>query len=141
MLKIAAVEDDFIFNSSMQRFSVWETKGDDCYFFSPDLQRANSFFMREAREGTTVEFFAVIRGKDEVVEERCSSESEPVIKQRLAFLRKRGVKRSRYFFAVSSDLPKSGIPNDPPDIAYHKNLAESFEMSVRRLVHGVTFLP
>jgi len=23
MLKIAAVEDDFIFNSSMQRFSVW----------------------------------------------------------------------------------------------------------------------
>ena len=50
MLKIAAVEDDFIFNSSMQRFSVWETKGADCYFFSPDLQRANSFFMREARE-------------------------------------------------------------------------------------------
>ena len=90
MLKIAAVEDDFIFNSSMQRFSVWETKGADCYFFSPDLQTANSFFMREAREGTTVEFFAVIRGKDELVEERCSSESEPVIRQRLAFLHKKG---------------------------------------------------
>ena len=44
MLKIAAVEDDFIFNSSMQRFSVWETKGADCYFFSPALQTANSFF-------------------------------------------------------------------------------------------------
>ena len=133
MLKIAAVEEGFIFNSSMQRFSVWETKGADCYFVSPDLQRANSFFMREAREGTTVEFFAVIRGRDELVEERCSSESEPVIRQRLGFLHRRGVKKSRCFFAVSSDLPKSEIQGDSPDTTYHKNLVESFEMSARRL--------
>lgn len=133
MLKIAAVEEDLIFNSSMQRFSVWETEGADSYFSSPGLQRANSFFMREAREGTTVEFFAVIRGEDELVEERAASESEPVIRQRLGFLRKRGIKKSRCFFAVSSDLPKSGLPADTPDVTYHKNLLQSFEMSVRRL--------
>ena len=132
MLKIAAVEDNFILTSSMRRFSVWETEGADCYFLSPALQRANSFFMREVREGTTVEFFTVIRGKDELVEERCSSESEPVIRQRLGFLRRKGVKKSRSFFVVSSDMPKSGAPADAPDMNYHKNLVQSFEMNARQ---------
>lgn len=132
MLKIAAVEDNFILTSSMRRFSVWETEGADCYFLSPALQRANSFFMREVKEGTTVEFFTVIRGKDELVEERCSSESEPVIRQRLGFLRRKGVKKSRSFFVVSSDMPKSGAPADAPDMNYHKNLVQSFEMNARQ---------
>ncbi|MBP5202049.1 TraM recognition domain-containing protein [bacterium] len=133
MLKVAAIEDDFILTSSMQRFSLWETDGADCYFFSPDLDPAESFFMREAREGTTVEFFAVVRGSDDLVEERYASENEPVIRQRLGFLCRKGVRKSRYFFAISSDLPKSEIPVEPPDSAYHKNLVQSFGMKTRRL--------
>jgi len=133
MLKIAAVEDDFILTSSMQRFSIWETDGADCYFFPPDLDAADAFFMREAREGTTVEFFAVVRSCDDLAGECCSSENEPVIRQRVAFLRKIGVKKTFYFFAVSNDFPKKEFPKDEFDAAYHKNLVRSFGIKVRRL--------
>ena len=133
MLKICAVEDGFILNCAMQRFSLWEVEGVDCYFFSPDLRRADSFFMREAKEGTIVEFFALVRDKDPEIEERSACENEPVIKQRLSFLRKRGVKKSRYFFAVSNDPPKKEFPENELDSEYHKDLVESFGVSARRL--------
>ena len=133
MLKIAAVEDDLILTSSMQRFSLWETEGAECYFSMPDMQRAASFFVREAREGTIVEFFAVVRGRDTLVEERISSESEPVLRQRLGFICRNGIKKSRYFFAVSSDCPKKEVPEGEADTAYHKNLIQSFGMNFRRL--------
>ena len=133
MLKIAAVEDDLILTVSMRRFSFWEVGGSDCYFASSNLQRADSFFMREIREGTTVEFFSVTTGEDELIEERCRTEKEPVIRQRLNFIRSKGVKKSRYFFAVSDDLPKTKLPKEAADIEYHKNLVESFSMKFRRL--------
>ena len=133
MLKIAAVEDGFILTDSMRRFSLWETCGSDCYFAASDLKRAESFFMREIREGTTVEFFSVTTDEDELIEERCRTEKEPVIRQRLNFIRSKGVKKSRYFFAVSDDLPKTKVPKEAADIEYHKNLVESFNMKFRRL--------
>ena len=133
MLKIAAVEEGFILTTSMQRFSLWETCGSDCYFAASDLQRAYSFFMREIREGTTVEFFSVTTESDELIEERCRSEKEPVIRQRLNFIRSKGVRKSRYFFAVSDDLPKTARPKEKADIEYHKNLVGSFNMKFRRL--------
>lgn len=133
MLKIAAVEDDFILTTSMQRFSVWETDGADCYFSSSGLQRAYSFFMSEVREGTSVEFFCVSHDSDDVVEERSAAESEPVIKQRLNFIRRNGVKKSRYFFVVSDDPPKTKFSERSVDIGYHKNLVGSFDMKFRRL--------
>jgi len=133
MLKIASIEDDFILTSSMRRFSLWEIEGADCYFAKPDLKTAESFFMREAREGTTIEFFSVVREKDEVVEERFVSEVNPVIRQRLGFLRESGIRKCRSFFAVSNDLPKKEFPKEELDTAYHKNLVQSFGISARRL--------
>ena len=117
MLKICAVEDDLIINSAMQRFSLWEVDGADCYFSETDFKTAESFFMREAREGTTVEFFAEVCERDDVVEERFISEINPVIRQRLGFLRENGIKKCRSFFAVSKDLPKKELPKDELDVA------------------------
>lgn len=133
MLKIAAIEDDFILTSSMQRFSLWEVGGTECYFAKPDLKTAESFFMREAREGSVIEFFSVVREKDEVVEKRFASEVNPVIRQRLGFLREKGVRKCRSFFTVSDDLPKKEFPKSGLDAAYHKSLVQSFGISSRRL--------
>jgi len=133
MLKIAAVEDDFILTASMRRFSVWETDGADCYFSAPDHERAYSFFMREAREGTSVEFFSLSCDSDEVVESRILAESDPVMRQRLNFIRQKKVKKSRCFFVISDDPPKTRFPENPLNADYHKTLAESFNMNVIRL--------
>jgi len=133
MLKIASVEDGFILTSSMRRFSLWETVGADCYFRQPDLRRAYSFFMREAKEGTTVEFFMLVRNEDPAVNARCSAEKEPVLRQRLNFVKGKGIKKSRYFFTVSDDLPKTGFPGNEIDLEYRKNLVESFDMKIRQL--------
>ena len=133
MLKICAVEDGFILNCAMQRFSLWEVEGADCYFSTQDLQAAESFFMRELREGTVVEFFSLVREKDEVVEERFGSETDPVIRQRLGFLRENGIRKCRSFFAVSDDPPKKEFPENELDSEYHKDLVESFGVSARRL--------
>ena len=133
MLKICAVEDGFILNAAMQRFSIWEVDGADCYFSAHDLQPAESFFIRELREGTVVEFFELVRATDALVEGRFDSETNPVIRQRLGFLRENGIRKCRYFFAVSDDLPKTSIPESVPDIEYHKNLVHSFGMTAHCL--------
>ena len=133
MLKICAVEEGFILNCAMQRFSLWEVEGADCYFSTQDLQAAESFFMRELREGTVVEFFSLVREKDEVIEERFRSETDPVIRQRLGFLRENGIRKCRSFFAVSDDPPKKEFPENELDSEYHKDLVESFGVSARRL--------
>ena len=133
MLKIAAVEEGFILTTSMRRFSVWETDGADCYFSEPDFERAYSFFVSEVREGTTVEFFSLSCDSDGIVERRFAAETDPVTKQRLNFIRRKKVKKSRYFFVISDDQPKTEFPKHDIDVRYHKNLAESFNMKVRRL--------
>ena len=133
MLRIAAVENDLILNSAMRRFSMWELGGTDCYFKASDLSMADSFFMREAKEGTTVEFFSIVRSEDALVNERIESEKELVIKQRMNFLCENGIKSCRYFLLISDDQPKSRLPESPIDDEYHKTLAESFNMKIRRL--------
>lgn len=133
MLKITAVEDGFILTASMRRFSLWEVEGADCYFADSGFKRAESFFMREAREGTTVEFFSLSCDTDSAVEERLASEKDLVMRQGLGFISRKGVKKTRCFFAVSDDLPKTKVPDKRPDIEYHRNLVGSFSMAFRRL--------
>lgn len=131
MLKIVSVEDDLIITSSMQRFSMWETEGVDCYFHEPDLMRTYSAFMREMKENTIVEFFQVSKLKDEVIEKRLAEESDPVTRQRLNYIEKKGIKKARNFFLVSDDLPKKEFPQDPLNFQYHKNMINSFGLKFK----------
>ncbi|HOB71822.1 MAG TPA: hypothetical protein PKM18_08575, partial [bacterium] len=103
LLKIASIESDLIITTSLQRYSIWETDGIDCYFREPDLTRAYSAFMREMKENTTVEFFQISKLKDDTVERRLKEEKDIVTKQRLNYIRKAGIKKVRNFFLVSDD--------------------------------------
>ncbi len=133
MLRIASIESDLIITSSMQRYSIWETDGIDCYFREPDLTRAYSAFMREMKENTTVEFFQISKLKDDTVERRLKEEKDIVTKQRLNYIRKAGIKKVRNFFLVSDDLPKKELSKDPVNIQYHKNMIGSFGLKFKRV--------
>ena len=133
LLKIASIEDDLIITSSMQRFTMWETDGIDCYFREADLTRAYSAFMREMKENTTVEFFQISKLKDDTVERRLKEEKDIVTKQRLNYIRKAGIKKVRNFFLISDDLPKKEFPKDPVNIQYHKNMISSFGLKFKRV--------
>ncbi|MGI6394345.1 MAG: VirB4 family type IV secretion system protein [bacterium] len=133
MLKIASIEDNLIITSAMQRFTMWETEGIDCYFRSADLTRAYAAFMREVKENTTVEFFQTSRLKDELIENRIDTEKEIVTKQRLNHIKKLGIKKVRSFFLISDDLPKKTLPPETVDVQYHKNIIGAFGLRFRRL--------
>lgn len=133
MLKVVSIEEDSIITSAMQRFTMWETEGIDCYFHEPDLMRAYAAFMREMKENTTVEFFQISKLKDEIIEKRIKNEIDPVTKQRLSYIRKAGIKKVRNFFLVSDDLPKKEFPKDPVNLQYHKNMIGSFGLKFKRV--------
>lgn len=133
MLKIASIEDDSIVTTSMQRFTMWEIDGVDCYFHEADLTRSYSAFMREMRENTTVEFFQISQVKDPLIEKRLSEESDLVTKQRLLFIKKNGIKKIRNFILISDDLPKKEFPKDPVNLQYHKNMVSSFGVNAKRV--------
>ncbi|HPS31092.1 MAG TPA: TraM recognition domain-containing protein [bacterium] len=133
MLHIVSIEDDSIITSAMQRFTMWETEGLDCYFHEPDLMRAYSAFMRETKENTTVEFFRISKLKDEIIEERIKNEIDPVTKQRLNYIRKCGIKKVRNFLLICDDIPKKEFPKEPINLQYHKNIVDSFGFRSKRI--------
>ena len=133
MLKIASIEDDSIVTTGMQRFTMWETAGIDCYFREPDLTRAYNAFMREMKEGTTVEFFQISKLADDTIENRFKTETDIITKQRLSYIRKAGIKKVRNFFLISDDPPKKEFPKEPLNLQYHKNMINSFGLRSRRV--------
>ena len=133
MLNIISIEDDSIITSSMQRFTMWSAAGCDCYFREPDLTGTYSAFMREVKENTTVEFFRISKLRDATIEKKFRDEQDPVMKQRLEYIRKLGVKKVRNYFLVCDDTPKKEFPAEPLNLQYHRNIVESFGAGSKRL--------
>lgn len=128
MLKIISIEDGYILTAGYQRFTMWEIEGIDCYFRSPSMSGAYMSMIKELREHTFIHFFQISE-----VKKRKFDTEEIIIKQRLNYLNKLGLKEIHSYVAICDELPKNSVTDRQLNLNYHKSILASMLGKCRRL--------
>lgn len=127
LLRVKGYEKNYILNNRMQRVFIYEIEGVDCIFF--DYIYNYSMLSRDIREGTTIEFFSFSREGDDILEYFSENTENPIVKQRIKFLAKNGVRKVRKYLTITEDLSASlKKEKTEPDFEYHQQVLQALNL-------------